>query len=198
MKEIEYILKNLNVKKFLSKISKEKNPIGLCDNEILACTKGLNLKNYYNIVEADNIALENLLQAYTFTGIFFQKIKDFKLIYIGRIYDESELLLNLDGDNSIICFYSKSNKKYHLIELYWNYDDFNRYRYVCNFESKPSIKDLKNHIVNFHSFSSLKPIVKLKKVKGNIKKDSYLKKYFKDGLNLKHIDLKIKATKVSP
>ena len=76
-------------------------------------------------------------------GIFFQRIKEYKLIYTGQI--------NFKGSGhyqyTIICFYSSTDKKYHLILLFLEEDGNDQYHYINSFSKKPNlvkIKELNN------------------------------------------------------
>ena len=79
-------------------------------------------KGIYNLPNLDYIRdygatgdykFNELIKTYVFQGILFQKVKEFSLIYNGFIsFKSSEALIEND-QYSIICFYSKTDKKYH-------------------------------------------------------------------------------------
>ena len=164
--------------------------MGWCADEILNNTKDFKIERYDDY-DDDLFHLKEVLNEYMFCGIFFQKIKEFKLIYDGVIsfVDNSEYLY------SIMCFYSKIDKKYHLLTFFLEADGNDQFDYVRKFNSKPAIKDLKKIIEeNEASLSFLftlkksEFIVNIKKSKNNIKLDKFWKKELKPGLNLERKD----------
>ena len=87
--------------------------------------------------------LNELIKHYIYEGIFFQKIKEFSLIYRGYISYKSDSAAIENDQHSVICFYSKTDKKYHLLLLFLESDGNDSYDYIRSFNSKPSINDIK-------------------------------------------------------
>ena len=76
MKEIDYIYKNLDVKKFLKLIKKVGE--GFLATETFKCVKNPNKK------------VHDGLEALVWNGVFFNKIKDLSLTYFARIESGDE------------------------------------------------------------------------------------------------------------
>ena len=189
MKEIDYILKNFNPKSFLLEVSKKKDPMGWCSDEILNNTKDFKIDKYDDY-EEDLFNLTEVLDNYMFYGIFFQKIKEFKLIYDGTIsFVDMDTYLY-----SIMCFYSNTDKKYHLFTFFLEADGNDSYDYIRKFKSKPTIRDLEKIFevnkekLQFLSYWKKKSVINIRKSKNNIKLNKYWNKELKSGLNLEHRD----------
>ena len=122
MKEIDYIFKNIDVKKFLKLIKKkgEKN----LTNEI------------YKSVKDPNKEIEDVLDVFVFGGVFFNKVKELSLTYYAWIESNND---RIDPNFKIICFYSNTDKKYRLISLDAGFGTgFGHYELVKTFYKKPT------------------------------------------------------------
>jgi len=127
-------------------------------------------------------------------GIFFQRIKEYKLIYTGQI--------NFKGSGhyqyTIICFYSSTDKKYHLILLFLEEDGNDQYHYINSFSKKPNLVKIKESInkkkkdLFFYSISQ-KDIESffITPVSKTIHLSSYWKKECKKGLNEERVEKEI-------
>ena len=126
MKEIDYIFKNLDVKKFLKLIKKVGD--GFLATETFKCVKNPNKK------------VHDGLEALVWNGIFFNKIKDLSLTYFARIESGDE---EVDANFNIICFYSKTDKKYRLMTFDMSKGSF-KYTLEEIFNNMPTKLEIEN------------------------------------------------------
>ena len=147
--------------------------------------------------DEEEYSLRSTLAHYVDTGIFFRNIKEFSLIYDGQIKFESRSFY----EYGIICFYSKTDKKYHLLLLFLGGSGGNdSYLYVKSFKNKPNLNQIKSSIdsnkdpytlmfyrnnkKNIKSYLIFKP-------SKNFELDKFWKKELKLGLNLERVEKKI-------
>ena len=162
-------------------------------------------KGIYNLPNLDYIRdygatgdykFNELIKTYVFQGILFQKVKEFSLIYNGFIsFKSSEALIEND-QYSIICFYSKTDKKYHLLVLFLESDGNDSYQYLKSFKKKPSINEVKtlinkSSIPSFFDFWKKHSSIELYNSSKNIELDKYWSKQLKSALNLERKEEKI-------
>ena len=123
MKEIDYITKNIDVKKFL-KLIKKKGDTFL-------------IEEIFDSVKNPNNKIRELLQQYVFSGLFFNRVKKLSLTYYAWIDSGNE---RVDPEFSIICFYSDTDKKYRLLSFENTGGNFleQEYRLVKIFNKKPT------------------------------------------------------------
>ena len=126
MKEIDYIYKNLDVKKFLKLIKKVGE--GFLATETFKCVKNPNKK------------VNDGLEALVWNGVFFNKIKDLSLTYFARIESGDE---EVDANFNIICFYSKTDKKYRLMTFDMSKGSF-KYTLEEIFNNMPTKLEIEN------------------------------------------------------
>ena len=162
MKEIDYIFENIDVKKFLRLIDKTTNI-----NEFGKPSqfgKGIDITfEIFESVEKPNEEVTWLLKRLVDDGIFFNRVKDFLLIYKGSIAfvhkNNPYKLLAHSDDNYleehedmwlIICFYSNLDKKYRLLSFYMEGKDHNdTYEVVKIYDEKPTLEVIKKEFQNF-------------------------------------------------
>ena len=135
MKKIDSILKNFDAKSFLKDVKSTKEGIDCCEDRI-----------YFDFEHHNYLELKKVINSFLLDGTFFQKIKEFKLIYLGYMgFPE------IEGKISIICFYAAIDKRYHLmifehwLEMHYHNNAVG-YNYIKNFRSKPSIKNIEKTI----------------------------------------------------
>mgnify|MGYP001362603005 CR=1 FL=1 len=101
MKEIDYIFQNLDTEGFLRTLDENSgeqvDPGDLVSENVKDCNEKILRYVNYLIIK----------------GIFFQKIKNFSLIYHGYINFKNE-----DYAVSISCFYSETDNKYRLFFMH--------------------------------------------------------------------------------
>ena len=122
MKEIDYITKNIDVKKFL-KLIKKKGDTFL-------------IEEIFDSVKNPNNKIRELLQQYVFSGLFFNRVKKLSLTYDVYLSIGGEMYPEL----RIICFYSNIDKKYRLLSFENTGGNFleQEYRLVKIFNKKPT------------------------------------------------------------
>ncbi len=122
MKEIDYITKNIDVKKFLGLIKKEGDT--------------LLIEEIFDSVKNPNNKIRGLLKEYVFYGLFFNRVKKLSLTYDVCIAIGGEVYPEL----RIICFYSDTDKKYRLLSFENTGGNFleQEYRLVKIFNKKPT------------------------------------------------------------
>mgnify|MGYP001339793161 CR=1 FL=1 len=136
------------------------------------------------------------LAHYVDTGILFRKVNEFSLIYDGQIKFKGGGAYEYE----IICFYSKNDKKYHLLLLFLEEDGNDSYLYVNSFKNKPNLNQIKSsidsnkdpHTLMFYRFNKkhIKSYLIYKPSK-NFELDKFWKKELKLGLNLERVEKKI-------
>tara|TARA_Y100001935_G_C17254536_1_gene482905 strand:- start:29 stop:1345 length:1317 start_codon:yes stop_codon:yes gene_type:complete len=196
-----YLHGNLDIKKLILDFFKKKLPINKNTlNKYFIKKNVFNLSGHeFNFCsDADDLfdttyeikdALKNLI----YEGVFFQKIKEYKLIFTGQI--------NFKRGNyqySIICFYSFTDRKYHLVLFFLEEDGNDQYHYISSFNKKPNL-DLIKKFINKKSkklffYSTWKNDITSYFITP-INKKIHLSKYFikecKKGLNEKRTEKKI-------
>lgn len=156
------IVSFLNKKKELNLVNIEKF---FYKNKIFNLLDEIETKDYG---ATGDYKLNELIKHYIYEGIFFQKIKEFSLIYKGYIFRKNET-------DSVICFYSKTDKKYHLLLLLFEEDGNDSFDYVRSFKSKPSINKIKTTLKD--------PSINLHEVSKKIKLSKFWLKELKSALN---------------
>ena len=128
MKEIDYITKNIDVKKFLGLIKKEGDTFLI--DEIFASVKNPNNK------------IKDLLGQYVFYGLFFNRVNKLSLTYDVCITIDGEVYPEL----RIICFYSDTDKKYRLLSFENTGGNFleQEYKLVKIFNKKPTQQEIED------------------------------------------------------
>ena len=141
-------------------------------------------------------SLRQTLAHYVDTGIFFRNIKEFSLVYDGQIKFEGRGHYEYE----ILCFYSKTDKKYHLLLLFLEADGNDSYLYVNSFKNKPNLNQIKSSIDSNKDYYTLmyyrsnKENIKsylIYKPSKNFELDKFWKKELKLGLNLERVEKKI-------
>tara|TARA_B100000579_G_C22786902_1_gene832392 strand:+ start:152 stop:1483 length:1332 start_codon:yes stop_codon:yes gene_type:complete len=141
-------------------------------------------------------SLRQTLAHYVDTGIFFRNIKEFSLVYEGQIKFEGRGLYEYE----ILCFYSKTDKKYHLLILFLEADGNDSYLYVNSFKNKPNLNQIKSSIDSNKDYYTLmyyrsnKKNIKsylIYKPSKNFELDNFWRKELKLGINLKRVEKKI-------
>ena len=122
MKEIDYVTKNIDVKKFLKLIKKEGDTFLI--------------EEIFDSVKNPNNKIRGLLKEYVFYGLFFNRVKKLSLTYDVCIAIGGEVYPEL----RIICFYSDTDKKYRLLSFENTGGNFleQEYRLVKIFNKKPT------------------------------------------------------------
>ena len=171
MKEIDYIFKNLDTRGFLDQLKEWSGEQAHPGHLVLE-----NVKN-------SNDEISHLLDRLIYRGIFFQKVKDFSLIYHGYSGVEDDE----DDYASISCFFSKTDNKYWL--LFYSYGEVN-YFYVDAYENKPSIQKIKDVLKKNFNLARLDYNFTLHNFEDDtmIDLDDQEKEYYKDKINLERED----------
>ena len=129
MKEIDYIFQNLDTEGFLRTLDENSgeqvDPGYLVSENVKDCNEKILRYVNYLIIK----------------GIFFQKIKNFSLIYHGYINFKNE-----DYGVSISCFYSETDNKYRL--LFYSYEEKHFFE-IKTYEKKPSIQKIEDDLSRF-------------------------------------------------
>ena len=129
MKEIAYIFQNLDTEGFLRTLDENSgeqvDPGDLVSENVKDCNEKILRYVNYLIIK----------------GIFFQKIKNFSLIYHGYINFKNE-----DYAVSISCFYSETDNKYRL--LFYAYEEKHFFE-IKTYEKKPSIQKIEDDLLRF-------------------------------------------------
>ena len=141
---------NSEIKKIILDFFKKKLPINNNTlNKYFIKKNVFNLSGYeYNFCSEvvdifdTNYEIKDALKNLIYEGVFFQKIKEYKLIYTGQINFEG----NGNYQYSIICFYSSTDSKYHLILFFLEEDGNDEYCYIDSFNKKPDLDLIKRSI----------------------------------------------------
>ena len=150
MKKINYIFKNIDIKKFMKKLDKPKGDllINLVDN-IYRCTPKLKLKDDFDRTD-DDVDFDDMLMELIKDSLFFSKFKEFDVFFyalsneIEKTYEfEGEKIKAPTGFYECYCFYSKLDKKYRFIDIYTDRNTFSNDNYrISFFNKKPTNEKL--------------------------------------------------------
>ena len=93
--------------------------------------------NYARNENVDNYEILNLLKDYILFGVLFDKAKDFSLTLLG------DITFGTDTCYYIVCFYSKTDKRHHLLLLFLEADGNDQYHYIQSFKTPPNLSQVK-------------------------------------------------------
>ena len=93
--------------------------------------------NYARNENVDNYEILNLLKDYILFGVLFDKAKDFSLTLLG------DITFGRDTCYYIVCFYSKTDKRHHLLLLFLEADGNDQYHYIQSFKTPPNLSQVK-------------------------------------------------------
>ena len=165
MKEIDYILKNIDVQNFLKLIRKvdgtdirEEKQLSKVNIKIkcIGSSDDFLIHEITESVKNPSDDLGYLLEMLVSSGIFFQKVKGLSLIYKGEIYSPPdkelggvEVKVDIDTIFSIICFFSNIDKKY--ILLLFHPESHGNYEYVLvnEYDTKPTLTLIEDEFKEF-------------------------------------------------
>ena len=193
---------NLDAKKKLIDFFKKNNPINKKTIDKNFIKKGIfNLSGFEfdfsvkeNQIFDTTYEIKGAIKQLVAEGILFQRIKEYKLIYTGQINFKGSGLYQY----TIICFYSSTDKKYHLILLFLEEDGNDQYHYINSFSKKPNLVEIKKSInrkkKNLFFYSTSQNEIKsffITPVSKTIHLSSYWKKECKKGLNEERVEKEI-------
>lgn len=193
---------NLDAKKKLIDFFKKNNPINKKTIDKNFIKKGIfNLSGFEfdfsvkeNQIFDTTYEIKGAIKQLVAEGILFQRIKEYKLIYTGQINFKGSGLYQY----TIICFYSSTDKKYHLILLFLEEDGNDQYHYINSFSKKPNLVEIKKSInkkkKNIFFYSAWQNEIKsffITPVSKTIHLSSYWKKECKKGLNEERVEKEI-------
>lgn len=93
--------------------------------------------NYARNENVDNFEILNLLKDYILFGVLFDKVKGFSVSFLG------DITFGTDAVYYIVCFYSKTDNKYHLLLLFLEPDGNDQYHYIKSFIKSPNLNQVK-------------------------------------------------------
>ena len=96
--------------------------------------------NYARNENVDNYEILNLLKDYILFGVLFDKAKDFSLTLLG------DITFGRDTCYYIVCFYSKTDKRHHLLLLFLEADGNDQYHYIQSFKTPPNLSQVKSAV----------------------------------------------------
>ena len=142
---------NQNAYKALKDFFKKNNPINKKNIDKYFVRKNifnlssLNLSftsnsNYERNNDIDNYEILNLLKDYILFGVFFDKVKDFSLSLLG------DITFGRDSCYYIVCFYSKTDSRHHLLLLFLEADGNDQYHYIKSFKTVPNLSQVKSAV----------------------------------------------------
>ena len=96
--------------------------------------------NYERNDNRDNYEILNLLKDYILYGVLFDKTKDFTQSFLGEITFSRDTCYYID------CFYSKTDRRYHLLLLFLEADGNDQYHYIKSFKTLPNLSQVKSAV----------------------------------------------------
>ena len=96
--------------------------------------------NYERNDNRDNYEILNLLKDYILYGALFDKVKDFTQSFLG------EITFGRDTCYYIVCFYSKTDRRHHLLLLFLEADGNDQYHYIKSFKTLPNLSQVKSAV----------------------------------------------------
>ena len=96
--------------------------------------------NYERNDNRDNYEILNLLKDYILYGVLFDKTKDFTQSFLGEITFSRDTCYYID------CFYSKTDRRHHLLLLFLEADGNDQYHYIKSFKTLPNLSQVKSAV----------------------------------------------------